>query len=63
IEMGSGPWGGTLAKGKQSDLAYRSSQRPPQDITRARKDFGFEPEWPVERAIPDWVRWLKEGKY
>ncbi|MFC2067275.1 NAD-dependent epimerase/dehydratase family protein [Chloroflexota bacterium] len=52
IEMGPGPWDDPTAR-----------QRAPQDITRAREDFGYEPEWPVERAIPDWVRWLKEGKY
>jgi nucleoside-diphosphate-sugar epimerase len=60
IEVGPGLWEGILARGKQVDLSYRTSQRPPQDITRARKDFGFDPQWPVERAIPDWVQWLKE---
>jgi UDP-glucose 4-epimerase len=60
IEVGPGLWEGVLARGKQVDLSYRTSQRPPQDITRARKDFGFDPQWPVERAIPDWVQWLKE---
>jgi nucleoside-diphosphate-sugar epimerase len=61
IQVGPGMWGGTLAEGKQTDLTYRSSQRPPQDIGRARKDLGYEPEWPVERAIPDWAEWLKKN--
>jgi UDP-glucose 4-epimerase len=63
IEVGPGPWEGVLARGKQTDLTYRSSQRPPQDITRARNDFGYEPAWPIERAIPDYVRWLRTGEY
>lgn len=52
IDVGPGQWDDPSAR-----------QRPPQDITRAREDLGYEPEWPVARAIPDWVRWLKEGKY
>ncbi|MFC2021617.1 NAD-dependent epimerase/dehydratase family protein [Chloroflexota bacterium] len=63
IEVGPGLWSGALKTGKQADLTYRRTQRPPQDITRAREDFGFEPEWDLDRAIPHWVRWLKEGKY
>lgn len=63
IEVGPGMWEGAIVRGMQVDLTYRFTQRPPQDITRAQKDFGYKPEWDIERAIPDWVRWLKEGKY
>jgi len=63
IEIGPGLWGGVLTKGEQTDLTYRMSQRPPQDITRARQDFNFEPEWDLDRAIPDWVRWIQARKY
>lgn len=59
IELGPGPWPGVLPKGAQTDSTYRRSQRPPQDIAKAREDLGYSPEWPVERAIPDWVAWLK----
>jgi UDP-glucose 4-epimerase len=31
------------------------------DLSRIREDTGFEPQWPVERAIPDYVDWLKAG--
>lgn len=60
VEVGPGLWRGILAKGNQSDLTYRSSQRPPQDVTRARTDFGYNPQWDIDRAIPDWVNWLKK---
>ncbi len=63
IEVGPGLWDGILARGQQTGSVYRSSQRPPQDITRARKDFGYNPTWDVDRALPDWVRWLKTGEY
>jgi nucleoside-diphosphate-sugar epimerase len=63
VSVGPGLWPGVLASGTQTDLTYRSSQRPPQDITKARTDFGFEPVWPVARAIPDYVRWVQEGIY
>lgn len=64
IEVGPGPWKRALVRGEQQeDLSLRFTQLPPLDITRAQKDFGYDPEWDIERAIPDWVRWLKEGKY
>jgi UDP-glucuronate 4-epimerase len=63
IEIGPGLWGGVLKKGAQSDITYRMSLRPPQDITKAREDFNFSPEWDLDRAIPDWIRWIKEKKY
>ncbi|MBO2459889.1 NAD-dependent epimerase/dehydratase family protein [Actinomadura violacea] len=30
------------------------------DITRLREDTGFRPEYDVERAVPDYVGWLRE---
>lgn len=63
IEVGPGLWDGVLPSGAQKDGVYRSSQRPCQDVTRAREDFGYEPVWPVERAVPDYVRWLTDGTY
>ncbi|MFC1981639.1 NAD-dependent epimerase/dehydratase family protein [Chloroflexota bacterium] len=63
IKFGPGLGSNFLAKGEQKDLTHRVAQRPPHDNTRARQDFGYNPEWPIERAIPDWIRWLKEGKY
>lgn len=62
IEIGPGLWPGSAEKGEQS-LGEKIIQRPPQDITRARQDFGFNPEWDLDRLIPDWIRWIKEGKY
>jgi nucleoside-diphosphate-sugar epimerase len=48
-----------------ADLALpagRSPDRPPGDhldITRLRADTGFRPEYDVERAVPDYVDWLR----
>ena len=63
IKIGPGLWNGILTKGEQTDPTYRMSHRPPQDITRARNEFNFEPEWDLDRAIRDWVRWIQTGKY
>jgi UDP-glucose 4-epimerase len=41
----------------------RSPDRPPGnhlDTARLRADTGFRPEYDVERAVPDYVDWLKE---
>ena len=40
----------------------RNPDRPPDnylDITRLRADTGFRPEYDVERAVPDYVDWLR----
>ncbi len=63
IKIGSGLMKGMLKKGEQIDTTYRQSLRPPQDITRAMQDFNYKPEWDLDRAIPDWVRWIKGGAY
>ena len=63
VSIGPGLWAGVLARGRQRDTQYRASQRPAQDVTRARRDFGYEPAWPVERAIPDFMRWFETGQY
>ena len=40
----------------------RNPSRPPDnylDTTRLRADTGFRPEYDVERAVPDYVHWLR----
>ena len=40
----------------------RNPDRPPDtylDTTRLREDTGFRPEYGVERAVPDYVDWLR----
>jgi UDP-glucose 4-epimerase len=40
----------------------RNPDRPPDnhlDITRLQADTGFSPEYDVERAVPDYVDWLR----
>lgn len=42
--------------------AGRSPGRPPDnhlDITRLQADTGFRPEYDIERAVPDYVDWLR----
>ena len=42
--------------------AGRNPDRPPDnylDTARLRADTGFEPEYDVERAVPDYVDWLR----
>lgn len=31
------------------------------DLTRIREDVGYSPEWPVQRAMADYIAWLKAG--
>jgi UDP-glucose 4-epimerase len=40
----------------------RNPDRPPDnhlDVTRLRADTGFRPEYDVDRAVPDYVAWLR----
>jgi UDP-glucose 4-epimerase len=32
-----------------------------QDLGRIREDTGYEPEYGIERGIPDYVEWLRAG--
>jgi nucleoside-diphosphate-sugar epimerase len=27
------------------------------DIARLQQDVGYQPEWPLDRAIPDYIAW------
>lgn len=38
-----------------------SGQQPHLDITRARQDAGYQPEFDTERAVADYVAWLRAG--
>jgi UDP-glucose 4-epimerase len=29
------------------------------DLTRVKDEFGFEPRYPIERGLPDYIEWLK----
>jgi UDP-glucose 4-epimerase len=31
------------------------------DLSRIRQDTGYEPRWPVERAVADYIEWLRAG--
>lgn len=31
------------------------------DISRIKADTGYEPQYPVEKAIPDYIEWLRAG--
>lgn len=48
------------------ELALRESAGPPpdhgpaMDIGRLRADVGFEPEWSTQRAVEDYLRWLRD---
>ena len=63
IEVGPGPWEGVVEGGKEFELTVHPAVMPPQDITRARDDFGYRPDWDIERGLTDCVRWFKTGKY
>ncbi|QPZ38894.1 NAD-dependent epimerase/dehydratase family protein [Paramicrobacterium chengjingii] len=38
-----------------------TSSMPPMDIERLAKDTGFAPEYDTERAVADYLAWLKAG--
>jgi UDP-glucose 4-epimerase len=32
------------------------------DISRLKSDIGYEPQWPMEKAIPDYIAWLRTNE-
>jgi nucleoside-diphosphate-sugar epimerase len=63
IDVGPGQWEGVVEGGQEFELTVHPAVMPPQDIARARRDFGFSPEWDIERGIADWIRWFNTGEY
>jgi nucleoside-diphosphate-sugar epimerase len=63
IQVGPGPWEGVVEGGKEFELTVHPAVMPPQDIGRAKSDFGYAPKWDLEKGLTDWVRWYKTGKY
>jgi len=42
--------------------AGRSRPNAYLDITRIKQDIGWQPQWPLERAIGDYMAWLKDNE-
>ena len=57
IDVGPGPWAGLDGKGSLS------MHRPPSDSSRAREELGYAPQYDIDRAIPAYVRWLRNREY
>ena len=58
IELGPGEWRGLDGTGDPF-----TPIRPASDITRAREDLGYEPQFDLGRAAADYAAWLREGVY
>jgi UDP-glucose 4-epimerase len=43
----------------QAGKGPRSRPNQYLDISRANQDFGYQPEYPVERGMADYIEWLK----
>ncbi|HVY20291.1 MAG TPA: NAD(P)-dependent oxidoreductase [Bauldia sp.] len=63
IKLGPGNWEGIVEGGKTIGLTIRPAVMPPQDITRARKEIGFNPEYDLSRGLADWFRFFETGTY
>jgi nucleoside-diphosphate-sugar epimerase len=58
IELGPGEWRGLDGHGPPA-----APIRPASDISRARRDLGYEPRFHLEAAANDYARWLGEQAY
>jgi nucleoside-diphosphate-sugar epimerase len=45
----------------QTGRSLRAKAQPYLDATLAAKDFGYQPEYPIERAAADYVDWLRNN--
>ena len=57
IEVGQGSWEGLDGQGSGSLL------RPPSDNSSAREELGYNPQYDIDRAIPAYIRWLRNREY
>jgi UDP-glucose 4-epimerase len=59
IEVGPGEWRGISATDP-----HTGPVRPASDISRARKDLGYEPQFAdLEKALTDYKAWEEERRY
>lgn len=57
---------GELIPGARIEIGpgfWHLDRQGPWDISAAAQDFGYEPEYPLERGLPDYVEWLREHEY
>lgn len=59
LEISVGP--GQLGDAKGG--GYRVAVRPAFDISRAKDELKYEPQYGIEKGIPAYVAWLTERKY
>jgi len=48
---------------KEADVSMRPITSKPSNLTPAKQELGFEPEYNMEKAIDDYIEWLKKNKY
>lgn len=59
IKAGPGEWRGIAAA-----EPHTGPNRPASDITRARKDLGYEPKFAdLDKALPDYRAWVESKRY
>lgn len=59
IDVGPGLW-----RGMSAANPYTGPNRPASDISRARNDLGYEPQFAeLDRALMDYRAWVKEHRY
>jgi UDP-glucose 4-epimerase len=63
LQVGPGPWEGVVEGGKEFELTVHPAEMPPQDVSRAGEDFGYQPGWDIDRGLADWTRWYRTGEY
>lgn len=60
IEVGDGLWEGILERPELRGTSYQRGLRPALDITRAREELGYEPEFLLEDGVRSYIRSLGE---
>lgn len=64
IELEPGIWKGIGSGPEFKGTKYKIGvRRSAVDIGKAKADFGYEPEYGIDRGIPAYIAWLREGKY
>lgn len=59
VDVGPGQWRGISATN-----AYTGPDRPASDISRARKDLGYQPQFAdLDKALTDYRAWVEERRY
>lgn len=60
IEIGPGIWEDYTTEARYQGKTFKMAVRQALDISRAREDLGYNPQYDIDKGLEDYVAWLTQ---